>query len=158
VSGVAHGASCIHRESVSRVCRWPNAYALRTLQPYIWNRTRAEAEPLGCHRRAPLRHTRRGGAHADIVVTMLEDGDVVESVLLSELRAGAPTGSLLIDMSSIQPAQARSHGAAGRAGRSLSGRAGIRRNPGCASRQPGHHGRGRCAGIRTRPGTSCALR
>jgi 2-hydroxy-3-oxopropionate reductase len=47
----------------------------------------------------------------DIVVTMLEDGTVVESVLFADgLAQALQRGSLLIDMSSIQPAQARSHG------------------------------------------------
>jgi len=81
------------------------------LQPQVWNRTRAKAEPLaalGAH----VHDTLAAAVHqADVVVTMLEDGKVVESVLFADgLAQALQSGSLLIDMSSIQPAQARSHG------------------------------------------------
>jgi len=81
------------------------------LHPHIWNRTRAKAEPsaaLGAKVHDTLAQAVRD---ADIVVTMLEDGNVVESVLFADgLAQALQRGSLLIDMSSIQPAQARSHG------------------------------------------------
>lgn len=81
------------------------------LQPHVWNRTRAKAEPLAALG-AQVHDTLAEAVHqADVVVTMLEDGKVVESVLFADRLAQAlQSGSLLIDMSSIQPAQARSHG------------------------------------------------
>ncbi len=81
------------------------------LQPHVWNRTRAKAEPLAALG-AQVHDTLAEAVHqADVVVTMLEDGDVVESVLFADgLAQALQSGSLLIDMSSIQPAQARSHG------------------------------------------------
>jgi len=81
------------------------------LQPHVWNRTRAKAEPLGALG-AQVHDTLAQAVHqADVVVTMLEDGKVVESVLFADgLAQALQSGSLLIDMSSIQPAQARSHG------------------------------------------------
>eukprot|EP01036_Dinobryon_divergens_P012576 gene12576-16948_t len=81
------------------------------LQPHVWNHTRAKAEPLAALG-AQVHDTLAEAVHqADVVVTMLEDGDVVESVLFADgLAQALQSGSLLIDMSSIQPAQARSHG------------------------------------------------
>ena len=81
------------------------------LQPHVWNRTRAKAEPLAALG-AQVHDTLAEAVHqADVVVTMLEDGNVVESVLFADgLAQALQSGSLLIDMSSIQPAQARSHG------------------------------------------------
>ena len=81
------------------------------LQPHVWNRTRAKAEPLAALG-AQVHDTLAEAVHqADVVVTMLEDGKVVESVLFAHgLAQALQRGSLLIDMSSIQPAQARSHG------------------------------------------------
>ena len=81
------------------------------LQPHVWNRTRAKAEPLAALG-AQVHDSLAEAVHqADVVVTMLEDGDVVESVLFADgLAQALQSGSLLIDMSSIQPAQARSHG------------------------------------------------
>lgn len=81
------------------------------LQPHVWNRTRAKAEPLAALG-AQVHDTLAEAVHqADVVVTMLEDGKVVESVLFADgLAQALQSGSLLIDMSSIQPAQARSHG------------------------------------------------
>ena len=81
------------------------------LQPHLWNRTRAKAEPLAALGARVHDTVAQAVRDADIVVTMLEDGDVVESVLFEQgLAQALQPGSLLIDMSSIQPAQARSHG------------------------------------------------
>jgi len=81
------------------------------LQPHVWNRTRAKAEPLAALGAQVHDMPAQAVRHADIVVTMLEDGEVVESVLFEQgLAQALQTGSLLIDMSSIQPTQARSHG------------------------------------------------
>ena len=81
------------------------------LQPHIWNRTRAKAEPLAGLGARVHDTVAQAVRDADIVVTMLEDGQIVESVLFDQgLAQALRPGSLLIDMSSIQPAQARSHG------------------------------------------------
>jgi len=81
------------------------------LQPHLWNRTRSKAEPLAALGARVHDTVAQAVRDADIVVTMLEDGDVVESVLFEQgLAQALRPGSLLIDMSSIQPAQARSHG------------------------------------------------
>ncbi len=81
------------------------------LQPHIWNRTRAKAEPLAALGARVHDTPAQAVCDADIVVTMLEDGQIVESVLFEQgLAQALRPGSLLIDMSSIQPAQARSHG------------------------------------------------
>ena len=81
------------------------------LQPHVWNRTRAKAEPLAALGAQVHDTLAQAVRDADIVVTMLEDGKVVESVLFADgLAQALQRGSLLIDMSSIQPAQARSHG------------------------------------------------
>ena len=81
------------------------------LQPQIWNRTRAKAEPLAALGARVHDTPAQAVCDADIVVTMLEDGQIVESVLFEQgLAQALRPGSLLIDMSSIQPAQARSHG------------------------------------------------
>jgi 2-hydroxy-3-oxopropionate reductase len=81
------------------------------LQPHIWNRTRAKAEPLAALGARVHDTVAQAVRDADIVVTMLEDGQIVESVLFEQgLAQALRPVSLLIDMSSIQPAQARSHG------------------------------------------------
>lgn len=77
-----------------------------------WNRTRAKAEalePLG----ARIAETAAAAvAGADIVITMLENGGTVRSVLFDSGTAEhmAP-GTLVIDMSSIAPTEARDHAA-----------------------------------------------
>ena len=49
-------------------------------------------------------------AEADIVITMLENGAVVEDVLINQgVMDALPSGALLIDMSSVQPSTARAH-------------------------------------------------
>ncbi|MBW8469552.1 MAG: NAD(P)-dependent oxidoreductase [Thiobacillus sp.] len=81
-------------------------------QVTAWNRSRAKAErlqPFGAH---VVDNPAQAVAQADIVITLLENGDVVEDVLF---RQGAATalrpGTLVVDMSSILPRQARDHAA-----------------------------------------------
>ena len=75
---------------------------------HVWNRTPEKAQRL-----APLGatvHTDAASAvrDAEIVLTMLEHGGVVDSVLFdSGVAQAMASGALLVDMSSIQPAQAR---------------------------------------------------
>jgi 2-hydroxy-3-oxopropionate reductase len=78
----------------------------------VWNRTQAKAERLIAD--GATVHARPADAvrDADVVITMLENSGVVEEVLFNMGVAEAlRSGSLFIDMSSIQPAQARDHAA-----------------------------------------------
>jgi 3-hydroxyisobutyrate dehydrogenase-like beta-hydroxyacid dehydrogenase len=93
---------------------WPMAQRLLAAGHHVhaWNRTRAKAErlaPLGAHV-----HDRaaQAVAQADLVIVLLENGDVVGEVLLDPTNlASLRPGSLVVDMSSIQPRQARAHAA-----------------------------------------------
>ncbi len=77
-----------------------------------WNRSRTKADrlaPFGARVADTAAEAVRG---ADIVITMLENGDVVEDVLFRQGVAEALSrGALVIDMSSIRPRQARDHAA-----------------------------------------------
>ena len=77
-----------------------------------WSRTRAKAErlaPFGAAVAATPAEAVRG---ADVVVSMLETGPVVEDVLFAQGAAAAMRrGALVIDMASIQPREARDHAA-----------------------------------------------
>jgi 2-hydroxy-3-oxopropionate reductase len=81
-------------------------------QVHAWNRTQAKAEPLastGIQVHASPTAAVRG---ADFVVSLLENGQVVEHVLFNQGTAQAMRpGALLIDMASIQPREARDHAA-----------------------------------------------
>lgn len=79
---------------------------------HVWNRSRAKADrlqPQGAHvHDTPAQAV----AAADIVITLLEDGFAVGSVLFDQgTTEGLRPGSLVVDMSSIQPRQARDHAA-----------------------------------------------
>ncbi len=92
--------------------------ALRLLNhgfPLItWNRTRSKAKALAAHGARVADTPAAAAQSADIVITMLEHGGVVEDVLFNPALPGAALGlrpgSLVIDMSSILPEQAQSHG------------------------------------------------
>ncbi|MDZ7938051.1 MAG: NAD(P)-dependent oxidoreductase [Rhodoferax sp.] len=79
---------------------------------HVWNRTRAKAALL-----APMGatvHTTPALAVADaeLVITMLDHGGVVDEVLFRLGTAqGLRPGTLLVDMSSIKPVEARDHAA-----------------------------------------------
>jgi 3-hydroxyisobutyrate dehydrogenase-like beta-hydroxyacid dehydrogenase len=79
---------------------------------HVWNRTRSKAEllvPFGAtvHTSPAL-----AVAQADIVITMLDHGGVVEDVLFNQgTTEGLRPGTLLVDMSSIKPVEARDHAA-----------------------------------------------
>jgi 2-hydroxy-3-oxopropionate reductase len=75
-----------------------------------WNRSIAKAEaliPLGA------RVTASAGEavlDADIVIVMLENGPIVEEVLFGQgVMAALKPGSIVVDMSSIRPAEASDH-------------------------------------------------
>lgn len=77
-----------------------------------WNRTRAKAERLAASGAAIADSPADAVAHADVVVTMLEHGGIVEDVLFTQGAAAAMRpGTLVIDMSSIKPREARDHAA-----------------------------------------------
>jgi 3-hydroxyisobutyrate dehydrogenase-like beta-hydroxyacid dehydrogenase len=79
---------------------------------HVWNRTRSKAErliPFGAtvHATPAL-----AVAQADFVITMLDHGGVVDEVLFKlGTTEGLRPGTLLVDMSSIKPVEARDHAA-----------------------------------------------
>ena len=80
------------------------------LEVHAWNRNRAKAErllPFG----AQVHETpAQAVSGVECVITMLENGEVVESVLFGQGTAEAiARGAAVIDMSSIRPEQARDH-------------------------------------------------
>src|SRR6218665_833124 len=77
---------------------------------HVWNRTRSKAEGLATFG-ATVHDTPTAAVQgAEFVLTMLEHGPVVEEVLFVQGVAGAmKPGTVLIDMSSIKPAEARTH-------------------------------------------------
>lgn len=76
----------------------------------LWNRTHAKCKPFA-GRASIADSPAEAVAGADVIITMLESGDVVEDVLVAQgALAGLGEGSLLIDMSSVQPSLARRHG------------------------------------------------
>ena len=77
-----------------------------------WNRTRAKAEALAPFGARMADTAADAVREAEVVVLMLQDGATVEDVLFHQGVAEAlRPGSLVIDMSSIQPRQAREHAA-----------------------------------------------
>ncbi|MGF2734406.1 NAD(P)-dependent oxidoreductase [Marinobacter sp. DUT-1] len=75
----------------------------------LWNRTASKCEPFAGE--ATIAETPADAVReADIVITMLENGDVVEDVLVGQGAIEAlKSGALVIDMSSVQPSLARRH-------------------------------------------------
>jgi 2-hydroxy-3-oxopropionate reductase len=80
------------------------------LTVHAWNRNQTRAEPLrplGARVHALAADAVR---QADIVISMLENGPVVEQVLFAQGAAAAMRpGTLVVDMASIKPAEARDH-------------------------------------------------
>lgn len=75
-----------------------------------WNRSRSKAERLAPFGAQVVDTPAQAVAQADTVITLLENGDVVHDVLFEQgASAALRPGTLVIDMSSIQPAQARQH-------------------------------------------------
>lgn len=76
-----------------------------------WNRTSAKAEPLTRLGARLAASPAEAVAAADIVITMLENGKVVDTVLFGPEGAATQLrpGALVIDMSSIDPPTARRH-------------------------------------------------
>jgi 2-hydroxy-3-oxopropionate reductase len=80
----------------------------------VHNRTRSKEEPLVSEGASAAESPRALAAACDVVITMLPDSPDVEAVYFGEdgVLADARSGQLLIDMSSIAPAVARSVAAA----------------------------------------------
>ncbi len=79
----------------------------------VWNRTRAKADALGAFGATVVSDATGAVAGADLVITMLSDGPAVGALLFSDGVARAmKTGAIVIDMSSIKPAEARAHATA----------------------------------------------
>lgn len=78
----------------------------------VWNRTAAKAEALRPLGAVVCATPAEAVAPADLVLTMLQDGPAVEAVLFRQGAAAAlQRGALVVDMSSIQPREARDHAA-----------------------------------------------
>lgn len=77
---------------------------------HVWNRSRHKAERL-TNAGATVHDTPAAAAqNAELVITMLDNGTVVEHVLFElGVAVAMQSGTLLVDMSSIKPAQARDH-------------------------------------------------
>ncbi|MDP3832434.1 MAG: NAD(P)-dependent oxidoreductase [Hydrogenophaga sp.] len=81
-------------------------------QVSVWNRSRSKAERLQAFGATVADTPAEAVAQADVVITLLEDGGVVEDVLFQQgTTGGLRAGSVVVDMSSIQPRQARDHAA-----------------------------------------------
>lgn len=79
---------------------------------HVWNRTASKAEPLVAYGAKVHQGAAQAVAGADIVVSMLENGPITGDVLFAHGTAAAmQKGSLLIDMSSSKPREARDHAA-----------------------------------------------
>ena len=75
-----------------------------------WNRTLAKAQALIADGADVPATAAEAIAEADIVITMLSDGPTVHDLLFDqELAAAMKAETLLIDMSSIKPSEARTH-------------------------------------------------
>lgn len=78
----------------------------------VWNRSRSKAERLQPFGAEIADTPAEAVAQADVVITLLEHGGVVDDVLFQQgTSAGLRPGTLVVDMSSIQPRQAREHAA-----------------------------------------------
>jgi 3-hydroxyisobutyrate dehydrogenase-like beta-hydroxyacid dehydrogenase len=80
----------------------------------VYNRTRATAEAWVAEHGGTLADTPAAvGAAADVVITMVVDGDQVREALLGPdgVAQSAAPGTLCVDMSTIAPAQTRAIGA-----------------------------------------------
>ncbi|MDI9243971.1 NAD(P)-dependent oxidoreductase [Marinobacter sp. CHS3-4] len=75
----------------------------------IWNRTASKCEPF--QHEAIIAETPEDAVRdADVVITMLENGDVVDHVMVEQGGIGAlKAGAVYVDMSSVQPSLARRH-------------------------------------------------
>ncbi|MFC7397991.1 NAD(P)-dependent oxidoreductase [Chelatococcus sp. GCM10030263] len=76
----------------------------------VWNRSRQKAETLAPFGASVAATAAEAVSSADVVITMLENGPVVEDVLFRQDVASAlKRGAIVVDMSSIGVEEARSH-------------------------------------------------
>ena len=76
----------------------------------VWNRTQSKAETLVSHGATLAQTPAEAIADADITITMLENGPIVDQVLFTPAaNITFKRGSTLIDMSSIPPELAKQH-------------------------------------------------
>src|SRR4051812_33378591 len=76
----------------------------------VWNRSREKAEALAPFKARVADTASEAVRDADVVILMLENGATVTDVLLAQGVAEAlRPGSVLVDMSSIKPAEAQDH-------------------------------------------------
>ena len=80
------------------------------LEVTVWNRSPEKSRPLAADGARVAESLAEAVREAEVVVTMIEHGEAVEDLLFRQgLVDALPTGSLMVDMSSIRPAQARAH-------------------------------------------------
>ncbi|WP_332776518.1 NAD(P)-dependent oxidoreductase [Polaromonas sp.] len=78
----------------------------------VWNRTPGKTDSLAALGAVVHGQASAAVVDADIVVSMLENGAVVEDVLFAQgVAAAMKPGALFIDMASIKPREARDHAA-----------------------------------------------
>ena len=78
----------------------------------VWNRSRDKAERMAAFGATVHDRPAQAVRDADLVITMLENGAVVGDVLFHQATARAlRPGTLVVDMSSIKPGEAREHAA-----------------------------------------------
>jgi 3-hydroxyisobutyrate dehydrogenase-like beta-hydroxyacid dehydrogenase len=76
----------------------------------VWNRSREKAEALAAFGARVVDTASEAVSGADITILMLENGKVVTDLLFSQGVAEAlQPGTILVDMSSIKPAEAQEH-------------------------------------------------
>jgi 3-hydroxyisobutyrate dehydrogenase-like beta-hydroxyacid dehydrogenase len=76
----------------------------------VWNRSREKAEALSPFGARVVDTAAEAVADADVVILMLENGRIVTDVLFLQGAAGSlRPGAVLVDMSSIKPAEAQEH-------------------------------------------------
>jgi 3-hydroxyisobutyrate dehydrogenase-like beta-hydroxyacid dehydrogenase len=85
-------------------------------ETHVWNRTASKAQPLVAHGAHVHAQAAQAVAGAQIVISMLEHGQVTEAVLFGQgagpsVVQAMQKGALLIDMSSSKPREARDHAA-----------------------------------------------
>lgn len=82
---------------------------------HLWNRTHSKTLPLAQQGAIAHNSPRQACQHADIIISMLENGQAVAQVLFDmdadSAVHGMHPGALVIDMASIQPREARDHAA-----------------------------------------------
>ena len=77
----------------------------------VWNRSPDKMSALVAQGAESAGSARDAVADCDLVITMLENGPVVEEVVFGgEIAMAMNAGAILIDMSSIPPVTARDHG------------------------------------------------